>query len=222
MIKVPHGLTESQRNLYIAAYNRCVELKSVYPEQTIADIVEQVVSDFFSIILNKQSLKDFLFEEISVEIEPVINIISDEMKNSDWWKQLKKSSDFQPEYWTRYFEYLLKKENWSINAVRDIDEATDDVMNVISNAYIHNKEERMGLVFGYVQSGKTAHYIGLINKAIDAGYKIIIVLSGIHNNLRSQTQARIDEEVLGYETSLEAQGNFLHAKNAIGVGIGKK
>lgn len=221
MIKVPHGLTESQRNLYIAAYNRCVELKSVYPEQTIADIVEQVVSDFSSIILNKQSLKDFLFEEISVEIEPVINIVSDEMKNSDWWKQLKKSSDFQPEYWTRYFEYLLKKDNWSINAVRDIDEATDDVMNVISNAYIHNKEERMGLVFGYVQSGKTAHYIGLINKAIDAGYKIIIVLSGIHNNLRSQTQARIDEEVLGYETSLEAQGNFLHAKNAIGVGIGK-
>jgi hypothetical protein len=198
-----------------------VELKSDHPNQAIADIVGQVVSDFSPIISSERSLKDFLFEEISAEIEPVINIISDEMKYSDWWKKLKKSPDFHSEYWTRYSDYLLKKDNWSINAVRDIDEATDDVMNVISNAYVHNKEERMGLVFGYVQSGKTAHYIGLINKAIDAGYKIIIVLSGIHNNLRSQTQARIDEEVLGYETSLEAQGDFIHAKNARGVGIGK-
>ncbi len=221
MIKVPHGLTESQRNLYIAAYNRCVELKSAHTNQAIADIVEQVVSDFSPLISSENNLKDFLFEEISAEIEPVINIISNEMRCSDWWKQLKKSPDFHSEYWMRYFDHLLKKDNWSINAVRDIDEATDDVMNVISNAYVHNKEERMGLVFGYVQSGKTAHYIGLINKAIDAGYKIIIVLSGIHNNLRSQTQARIDEEVLGYETSLEAQGNFIHVKNAIGVGIGK-
>jgi hypothetical protein len=221
MINVPHGLTESQRNLYIAAYNCCVELKSAHPNQDIADIVRQVVSDFSAIISSEHNLKDFLFEEISAEIEPIINIISDEMKCSDWWKQLKKTPDFHSEYWMRYFDYLLKKDNWSINAVRDIDEATDGVMNVISNSYAHHKEERMGLVFGYVQSGKTAHYIGLINKAIDAGYKIIIVLSGIHNNLRSQTQARIDEEVLGYETSLEAQGNFIHAKNAIGVGIGK-
>ena len=50
------------------------------------------------------------------------------------------------------------------------------------------------MVVGYVQSGKTANYIGLINKALDAGYKYIIVLAGIHNNLRSQTQSRIDEE----------------------------
>ncbi|MDU2066482.1 MAG: Z1 domain-containing protein, partial [Sporomusaceae bacterium] len=50
---------------------------------------------------------------------------------------------------------------------------------------------------------------------------IVILLSGIHNTLRSQTQARIDEEVLGYETSLQAQGNYFHAKNSIGVGIGK-
>jgi len=221
MINVPHGLTESERNLYIAAYNRCVELKEKQPEQSISDIVGQVISVFSAIGLDNNSLRDFLLEEISAEIEPIINIISDEMKGSNWWKQLKNTKGFHTEYWTRYFDYLLKKDNWSINAVRDIDEATDDVMNVISNAHTHVSEERMGLVYGYVQSGKTAHYIGLINKAIDAGYKIIIVLSGIHNNLRSQTQARIDEEVLGYETSLQAQGIYTHAKNAIGVGVGK-
>lgn len=221
MINIPHGLTESERNLYIAAYNRCVELQEKDLTQSIATVVEQVVSVFSAVGLNEENLYNFLLEEISAEIEPVINIVSDEMKNSNWWKQLRNKDDFKAEYWTRYFDYLYKKENWSINAVRDIDEATDDVMNVISNAYEHNFEERMGLVFGYVQSGKTAHYIGLINKAIDAGYKIIIVLSGIHNNLRSQTQARIDEEVLGYETSLQAKGIYSHAKNAIGVGVGK-
>ncbi|MEG1567354.1 MAG: Z1 domain-containing protein [Anaerovoracaceae bacterium] len=221
MINIPNSLSESERNLYIAAYNRCVELQDKDFAQSISDIVEQVVSVFSAVGINKESLRNFLFEEISADIEPVINIVSNEMKDSDWWKRLRKTDGFKTEYWTRYFDCLYKKDNWSINAVRDIDEATDDVMNVISNAYEHNSEERMGLVFGYVQSGKTAHYIGLINKAIDAGYKIIIVLSGIHNNLRSQTQARIDEEVLGYETSLQAQGNYTHAKNAIGVGIGK-
>lgn len=221
MINIPHGLTESERNLYIAAYSRCVELQEKNSTQSISDIVGEVVSMFSAIGLEKEKLCDFLLEEIAAEIEPIINIVSDEMKDSNWWKQLRNTEGFHAEYWMRYFDYLLKKDNWSINAVRDIDEATDDVMNVISNAYEHSNEERMGLVFGYVQSGKTAHYIGLINKAIDAGYKIIIVLSGIHNNLRSQTQARIDEEVLGYETSLQAQGRYTHIKNAIGVGIGK-
>jgi len=51
-----------------------------------------------------------------------------------------------------------------------------------------------------VQSGKTGHYTGLICKAADAGYKIIVVLAGLHNNLRSQTQMRLDEGFLGYET----------------------
>ncbi|MGY2255726.1 PD-(D/E)XK motif protein [Pseudomonas reactans] len=60
---------------------------------------------------------------------------------------------------------------------------------------------RRGLVVGHVQSGKTGNYTGLICKAADAGYKIIIVLAGLHNNLRSQTQIRLEEGFLGYETS---------------------
>lgn len=61
--------------------------------------------------------------------------------------------------------------------------------------------DRRGLVVGHVQSGKTSHYSGLICKAADAGYKIIIVLAGLHNNLRSQTQVRLDEAFLGYKTT---------------------
>ena len=55
------------------------------------------------------------------------------------------------------------------------------------------------MVVGSVQSGKTANYVSLINKAADFGYKIIIVITGIHENLRSQTQTRINKGFIGYE-----------------------
>ena len=64
------------------------------------------------------------------------------------------------------------------------------------------KWQSRGLVIGDVQSGKTTNFIGLINKAIDAGYKIIIILSGLHNSLRSQTQKRFEEGVTGFNTQL--------------------
>ena len=58
--------------------------------------------------------------------------------------------------------------------------------------------DRRGLVYGHVQSGKTANYIGLINRAFDAGYKIVIVLTGMTEDLRQQTQNRIDSGVIGH------------------------
>jgi hypothetical protein len=68
-------------------------------------------------------------------------------------------------------------------------------------------------VVGHVQSGKTGNYTGLICKAADAGYKIIIVLAGLHNNLRSQTQIRLEEGFLGYETLTDRD-----IKSLLGVG----
>ena len=56
-----------------------------------------------------------------------------------------------------------------------------------------------GMVVGYVQSGKTANFTGLIAKAADAGYRLIVVFSGIHNNLREQTQVRLDKELTGVQ-----------------------
>jgi hypothetical protein len=75
---------------------------------------------------------------------------------------------------------------------------------------------RRGLVVGHVQSGKTANYIGLINKAADAGYKLIILIAGIHSNLRSQTQERIDEGFVGRDSD-QILGGRANA-NVLGVG----
>lgn len=74
------------------------------------------------------------------------------------------------------------------------------------------------MVVGHVQSGKTQNYTGLICKAADAGYRLIVVIAGIHNNLRNQTQARIDEGFIGRDTGRLAHVNRAQRQKIIGVG----
>ena len=117
-------------------------------------------------------------------------------------------------YWTRYRQWLETK--WSPIAVDSLDDVTDEIVKRIEDPNRAGRWDRRGLVMGHVQSGKTANYTGVICKAADAGYKIIVVLAGTHKNLRSQTQMRLDEGFLGYETMPNrAQGNELRS---IGVG----
>src|SRR5581483_12377082 len=65
-----------------------------------------------------------------------------------------------------------------------------------------------GLVVGYVQSGKTANFTGVIAKAIDAGYRLVIVLGGTLNLLRAQTQRRLDMELVGRENILRGAPEY--------------
>lgn len=221
MINFPKGLSKECENLFEACFACCEKL--VEEGQRIEDAIQTTINkySFFEDIRNNtEALRVFLLSEVTVYSEPSVSVISNELTDRNWWSLLKEGATFNSEYWRRYEAYLRKKPSWGLKSVCDIDESTDDVMNSLVNSKTHPSEERMGLVFGYVQSGKTAHYIGLINKAYDAGYKIIIVLTGIHNSLRSQTQSRIDEEVLGYETSIETILNSDSKRNTIGVGVG--
>lgn len=103
-------------------------------------------------------------------------------------------------YWRRYRDYLESK--LSDTVVESLDDVTDDILSLLEDPKRPDPSDRRGLVVGHVQSGKTSNYTGLICKAADAGYKIIIVLAGMHNNLRSQTQIRLEEGFLGYETTV--------------------
>lgn len=102
-------------------------------------------------------------------------------------------------YWQRYQGMLERK--MSAAAVDALDQSTDEILGLLEDPVREGSWDRRGLVVGHVQSGKTGNYTGLVCKAADAGYKIIIVLAGLHNNLRSQTQIRLEEGFLGYETS---------------------
>jgi hypothetical protein len=101
-------------------------------------------------------------------------------------------------YWRRYSEYMEARIPWP--ALDALDTATDEVLSHLEDPNRQGAWDRRGLVVGHVQSGKTGNYTGLICKAADAGYKIIIVLAGLHNNLRAQTQIRLDEGFLGFAT----------------------
>ena len=100
---------------------------------------------------------------------------------------------FEDIYTSNYFN-KLKDKNWSEKAINDINSSTTNIIQKLS----HPKSDefsKCGIVVGYVQSGKTANYAGLISKTIDCGYNLIIILSGIHNNLRDQTQRRIENDL---------------------------
>ncbi|OYN88857.1 Z1 domain-containing protein [Parenemella sanctibonifatiensis] len=80
------------------------------------------------------------------------------------------------------------------DAVADIDTASTKVVGHLANPFVRNLRTK-GLVIGHVQSGKTANYAAVIAKAADQGYRLVIVLAGLHNNLRRQTQQRLDRDL---------------------------
>ena len=100
-------------------------------------------------------------------------------------------------YWKHYKTYLAQMKRWSLNTVRTIDRDTWNILDLMANPRSDEDFERRGLVVASVQSGKTANYLGLICRAADVGYKIIVVMAGVHNVLRNQTQARLEEGFAG-------------------------
>lgn len=102
-------------------------------------------------------------------------------------------------YWKRYREFLLQS-GFPKLVVGTIDRDTDRIVGLLENPQRSGSWTRRGLVVGHVQSGKTANYNGVICKAADYGFRIIILLAGVHNNLRSQTQQRVEEAFIGVDT----------------------
>lgn len=102
--------------------------------------------------------------------------------------------------WPRLRSYLIDDKAWSLRDVESLDASSDSVLKHLEDPRLDGDHSKtvfrvQGLVLGYVQSGKTANFTSLIAKAADRGYRLVIVLSGIHNSLRSQTQRRLDLEL---------------------------
>lgn len=138
-------------------------------------------------------------------------VLEDNSDHEAWLTEDRKSGW---RLWPRYRQYL--EQTWAPAAIGGLEDATDDILGRLEDPARPGVWDRRGLVVGHVQSGKTSNYTGLICKAADAGYKVVIVLAGIHKNLRSQTQMRLDEGFLGYETSPQRDPTALAS---IGVGL---
>ena len=123
-----------------------------------------------------------------------------------------------PFYWTRYRELLLQN-GWSPLVAATLDRATDELLDLLGNPVEPSPYKRRGLVVGDVQSGKTATYAAVICKAADAGYRMVILLTGVLENVRRQTQERLDASFIGFDSSDFLENAKLRHKRHIGVGL---
>ncbi|MGH1256673.1 MULTISPECIES: Z1 domain-containing protein [Bacillus] len=153
------------------------------------------------IIKSYMSLDADMLESISLEVYSKYASINVQkasvMRSKDnhlWFKETHPNYSY---FWPRYERYLKEIKEWSQDTVETIDSTTNDILKSLGNPKGKEDFDKRGLVLGYVQSGKTANFTGLINKAFDVGYKLVIVLAGMHNDLRSQTQLRLEREVVG-------------------------
>jgi hypothetical protein len=142
-------------------------------------------------------------------------VLQDRQKDHKIWLPAKKSQ-IEWKFWNRYKRFLMEETGLPEQMIFRIDELTDNVLELLEDPRREEDWDRRGMVVGQVQSGKTSNYTGLICKAADAGYKLIIVLAGMHKSLRSQTQIRMDEGFLGFDTRLGRAFN----KENLRIGVG--
>ena len=159
--------------------------------------------------LDREAVTDELIQRFSLWIGNDTTL-KNEVGHVAWLNAARKQ-DWR--YWQRYREWFEAQLSWTASDA--LDRSTDAILGLLEDPVREDSWDRRGLVVGHVQSGKTGSYTGLICKAADAGYKIIIVLAGMHNNLRSQTQIRLDEGFLGYATNSNPE-----IIDFVGVGTG--
>ncbi len=136
-----------------------------------------------------EAYRTYLAEERArVEDLATTNVLVSDRNKAPWYSGPKTSKGIWPTYRLKLDSRLPSA------AVSDIDASTSQILSQCANP-LERGDRRKGLVIGYVQSGKTANYAGLIAKAVDAGYRIVIVLAGMHSNLRAQTQIRLDGDL---------------------------
>lgn len=182
-------------------------------QKLISNFGLQTLAQFLSIDnLSALTEKDWmrmqreLETHFNVEMENGVLVqgFEQQQRDNSWWTSKEKQNN-DNYYWNRYREYI--KKSLPPEVVKTINEDTDVVMDNIENPSIE-RFSRYGMVVGHVQSGKTANYSALVCKAADVGYKFIVVIAGGINNLRNQTQERLN-------------GSFVGIDKGVPVGVGK-
>lgn len=199
--QLAQNLIERFNYLGEATFDLDTELKQLYHPITKAPVDQKkIIESIEKIVLEKLQYKRSHDGAVLIPVSVVTDPKGHEEWYSDWLSANKNENDSY--YWKRLEDFLSRELTQKYGAesagevVKSIDEATFAIMKRVANP-LRNEFSYKGLVVGYVQSGKTANFTALIAKAADTGYKLIIVLAGIHNVLRRQTQVRLDRELTG-------------------------
>lgn len=176
---------------------------AIEQQASMMSVIGQALSDE-----DKGKIRDALSAKLVINMDTGVMIV-DRDTYKPWLAHRK--ADIEEYYWSRYRDFLLGEKRWADNVVKALDRVGDEILDLLGNPAEENPWKRKGLILGDIQSGKTSNYIALINKAADAGYKLIILLTGTLESLRKQTQERIDEGFVG-----------LNSRNALNKDIDKK
>lgn len=141
--------------------------------------------------------------------QPTYSLVDKAADHIPWLENEKDKIEWS--HWQIYRNYLRKKQA-PLSQLKEISNSTEQILSYLENPNRPAPWDVRGLVVGNIQAGKTSNYIGLLAKAVDAGYRILIVLAGTTNDLRSQTQKRIDEGLLGYDSSKSEPGKFASSR----------
>ncbi|MFI8778835.1 Z1 domain-containing protein [Brachybacterium paraconglomeratum] len=153
-------------------------------------------------------------QENTVKLIKVGHQIRKDGGRRDWYSGARTTVGAWPAYRKRLEQGDLPDE-----AIDSVHRSTDRILSQCANPKVVG-DRRKGLVIGYVQSGKTANFTGLIAKAVDEGYRIIIVLAGMYTNLRVQTQLRLQKD-LGIDAVEEHSGIAWQRFTSRNADIGK-
>jgi len=155
--------------------------------------------------------------KVVVQMDLGIAIIDNKCPHQSWLPARRADLDFF--FWKRYKTYLEEVKGWNARVTGSLDRVSDEIVDLLGDPMSDESFQRRGLVLGDVQSGKTANYTAICNKAADTGYNVIIVLAGMMENLRQQTQERLDAEFSGRKSEylLDPKRDIEN----IPVGVGK-
>lgn len=166
----------------------------------------------------KDEVKLQLLSIYSLPIKPYKTLLDNNNPGGGWFSSndfLRKKS-IKWDFWDRYVRYLKTIEKYQPGVIHQLDKLTDEILdNLFDPSLSDTNFAKKGLVVGQVQSGKTSNFIGLTCKAVDSGYNVIIVFAGMLDDLRTQTQSRLEKCFLGFTTK-----DIKKIKNNEKIGVG--
>ncbi|MCO7148034.1 Z1 domain-containing protein [Coprococcus catus] len=174
---------------------------------------EEELRDACAMIRRMMPVSDEDVELIIKKLQAALDVAMDAgiviEKEYEPWLAAKKRNDpnLKFYYWDRYALYLEQDLQRTSGVISTIDKVSDKIVDLAGDPTLPGILKRKGLLLGDIQSGKTANYIAVMNKAADVGYKVIILLTGTIESLRRQTQERVDEGFIGRSSKAYLQRN---------------
>lgn len=181
--------------------------------------VEAVASQSPDATVDLEALVRELEANVTVVIDDASTLVDEASDHEPWLPDRRASIDWK--FTRRYQRFLKEEKGWALATLNQSDALTDDILGLLESPERPGRWDRRGMVVGEVQSGKTSNYIELICKAADAEYKFIVVLTGMTNSLRAQTQLRFDEGFLGWDTRLHLELGAANKRVGVGTLLGE-